>query len=315
MRATTGFTLFFLIVLSACVSQKKYNELLAEKVKLEADKLECQDHASLLEDKAASLEKELDKATAARDSLANLSQSQSDHVDSLQAQYDALNNHYENLLSNSGKLNQDLESKRRELESAQANLDLEQKKNEALKKDLDAREARVSELENVLKQKEAAVQHLKDIVSDALLSFKKNDLSVEVKNGKVYVSLAEQLLFATGSITVDPKGAKALQQLAKVLKENPDVNIMVEGHTDNVPVHTNSPYMKDNWDLSVLRATSITKILTKHGVKPARIIASGRAEFVPKASNDTAEGRRENRRTEIILTPKLDELFQILDNN
>ena len=146
-------------------------------------------------------------------------------------------------------------------------------------------------------------------------NFKENDLTVKVKNGKVYVSLAEQLLFGSGSIEVDQKGVGALQQLAKALKDQRDINIMVEGHTDNVPISKKSAYMQDNWDLSVMRATSITKILVKGGVAPKQIVAAGKGEFSPLMSNDTPQNKQKNRRTEIIITPDLDELFKLLESN
>jgi chemotaxis protein MotB len=131
----------------------------------------------------------------------------------------------------------------------------------------------------------------------------------------VYVSLAEQLLFGSGSIDVDTKGVGALQQLAKAIKDQRDINILIEGHTDNVPISKKSQYMADNWDLSVMRATSITKILTKAGVTPQQITASGRGEYVPLAANDSPQNKQKNRRTEIIITPNLDELFKILNSN
>ena len=136
-----------------------------------------------------------------------------------------------------------------------------------------------------------------------------------MKNGKVYVSLAEQLLFGSGSIVVDAKGVTALQQLAKAIKDQKDINILVEGHTDNVPISRKSTYMEDNWDLSVMRATSITKILTKAGLSPQQVTASGRGEYAPLAANDSPQNKQKNRRTEIIITPDLDELFKILESN
>src|SRR5690606_11837054 len=157
------------------------------------------------------------------------------------------------------------------------------------------------ELEKVLEEKEKAVNDLRHKVSQALLNFKENDLTIDIKNGKVYVSLAEQLLFGSGSIEVDKKGVDALKQLATVLKNNPDINIMVEGHTDNVPISRKSQYMQNNWDLSVLRATSIVDILTEAGVEPSKITAAGKGEFLPLNPNDSAEGKQKNRRTEIIL--------------
>ena len=136
-----------------------------------------------------------------------------------------------------------------------------------------------------------------------------------MKNGKVYVSLAEQLLFQSGSIEVDGKGVTAIQQLAKAIKDQRDIQIMVEGHTDNVPIGKKSPYMQDNWDLSVMRATSITKILTKAGVSPNQVTASGKGEYSPLMPNTSDPNKQKNRRTEIIITPNLDELFKILDAN
>ena len=148
-----------------------------------------------------------------------------------------------------------------------------------------------------------------------MLNFNEDDLKVEVRNGKVYVSLAEQLLFKSGSIQVDQKGVNALKQLAGAIKSNPDINIMVEGHTDNVQFTRKVQYMSDNWDLSVLRATSIVRILTEGGVSATSITASGKGESSPLVANDSPENKAKNRRTEIILTPKLDELFKLLESN
>ena len=147
------------------------------------------------------------------------------------------------------------------------------------------------------------------------MNFKERDLTVTVKNGKVYVSLAEQLLFGSGSVQVDKKGEAALQQLAKALKDQKDINILVEGHTDNVPISRTSQYMHDTWDLSVMRATAIVRILTGAGLSPKQVTAAGRGEFSPLAGNDTPQNKQKNRRTEIIITPDLDELFRILESN
>ena len=156
---------------------------------------------------------------------------------------------------------------------------------------------------------------LKDKVSKALLGFENNGLTITEKNGKVYVSLDESLLFASGSVNVDPKGVDALKKLAEVLGNNKDVNVLIEGHTDDVPL-SGKGKIKDNWDLSVLRATSIVKILlTDSGIDAKRLTPAGRGEFLPLDIADTPEARTKNRRTEIILTPRLDELFEILENN
>ena len=185
----------------------------------------------------------------------------------------------------------------------------------ATQEDLKSKEERIAEMQRILDQKDAAVNALRQKVGDALLGFNANDLTVNVKNGKVYVSLSEQLLFKSGSTKVDPKGVDALKKLATALKGNHDVNVLVEGHTDNVPIARGTAGMKDNWDLSVLRATEITRILAQAGLPPAQVTPSGRSQYLPIAANDNAADKALNRRTEIILTPKLDELFQILEAN
>ncbi len=233
----------------------------------------------------------------------------------LEKEHDQLNANYKNLLTNSGRLNRDMAQQQEQLLAIQENLERTRSLNDSLSNSLAEREKKVKELEQVLANKDKAVQDLKNKISNALLNFKENDISVTVKNGKVYVSLAEQLLFGSGSIQVDNKGVTALQQLAKAIKDQKDINIMVEGHTDNVPISKKSTYMNDNWDLSVMRATSITKILTKAGVSPEQITASGRSEYAPLAINDSQQSRQKNRRTEIIITPNLDELFRILESN
>ena len=181
--------------------------------------------------------------------------------------------------------------------------------------DLAGKNARVAELQRVLDEKEAATNALRKKVADALLGFNANDLQVNVKNGKVYVSLSEQLLFKSGSTKVDPAGQDALIKLSNALKDNKDINVLVEGHTDNVPIKGVVNGAKDNWDLSVLRATEITRLLTSAGLDPTQITPSGRGEYMPLVANDTPQNKALNRRTDIILTPKLDELFSILNAN
>ncbi len=171
---------------------------------------------------------------------------------------------------------------------------------------------RLKDLEDALAQKDKDVQDLKNKLLEALKGFKESGLSVEIKNGKVYVSMSEKLLFASGSTEVDQKGKDALKELARVLEKEKGINIMVEGHTDNVPLK-GTGCLKDNWDLSVGRANSITKIiLSSANIEPARIPSAGRGEFYPLVPNDSPENRAKNRRTEIILTPNLDALFDIM---
>ena len=180
-------------------------------------------------------------------------------------------------------------------------------------KQLDAEQKRLWDLRKLLQQQQEAVENLRKKMSDALVGFNSNELQVFVKNGRVYVSLQENLLFPSGSAVVNPKGKQALGTLAQVLNVNPDINVVVEGHTDSIPIRGK---YEDNWALSVARATSIVRILTDtYKVDPIRVIASGKSKFEPVDTNETPEGRQHNRRTEIILAPKLDELMQLLQQN
>jgi chemotaxis protein MotB len=183
------------------------------------------------------------------------------------------------------------------------------------KRDLDERNAKIQEMEQILSRKDSAVTALRRTVGDALFGFEGKGLSVNLKNGKVYVSLDEQLMFKSGSHTVDANGVKALKQLVTVLEKATDINIIVEGHTDELPFPPRGELL-DNWDLSAKRATSIVRILLQGTtINPARVSASGRSQYHPVDPSKTAPARQKNRRTEIILTPKLDELFQLLDSN
>lgn len=179
--------------------------------------------------------------------------------------------------------------------------------------ELDDRNTRLIEMEKLLYEKDRVLDDLRQRVAEALMGFEGQGLTVTRKDGKVYVSLQEKLLFKSGSTIVDPNGVKALEQLAEVLGHNPDINIMIEGHTDDVPFRKGSS-IKDNWDLSVMRATSIVRILiTNPRIKPDNITVAGRGEFLPIDASGTNEARRRNRRTEIILSPDFSEVFRILD--
>lgn len=214
---------------------------------------------------------------------------------------------------------QDKEDALKELERKlllrKSNLDQMQANLDNLNKELELRNARLIELEKILRSKDSIVLALKKKVTDALYGFEGKGLSIKVQNGKVYVSLEEKLMFKSGKYDVDPKGATALKQLIPVLEQNPDINILVEGHTDDVPFKGNAVLL-DNWDLSTKRATTILRILV-NGTKinPARVTAAGRSQYVPLDKTKTPDARQKNRRTEIILTPKLDELFKLLESN
>jgi chemotaxis protein MotB len=209
----------------------------------------------------------------------------------------------------------EIEKLMEELQATRRNLNQREDKLREAEKELEARNARLIELQDVLAQKEQAVKDLREKVLKALTGFTNEGLTVHEKNGKVYVSMDEKLLFRTGRWDVDPKGQQALRDLSQLLAENSDINIMVEGHTDDVPMR-GSGEVKDNWDLSVMRATAVTKILTQNPrLDPERIIAAGRSEYVPLVPEETPQARQMNRRTEIILTPQLDELLRIIEMN
>nr|WP_294858182.1 OmpA family protein [uncultured Fluviicola sp.] len=181
-------------------------------------------------------------------------------------------------------------------------------------KDLQNKERMLREMQAIIARQDEMTKKLNQTLRDALVGFNSDELTMEIRDGKVYVSMSDKLLFKSGSTAVEPKGVEALKALADVLNKNPDIQILVEGHTDNVPIKT--AIFKDNWDLSVGRATVITRMLNeKYGVAATRMTASGRGEYYPKASNDTPEGKAKNRRTEIILSPKLDEIMNLLNSS
>ena len=200
-------------------------------------------------------------------------------------------------------------------EMLNTNLGEQDKLNELLTKkmqELDERERTINQLQDLINAQNEKVQNILKSVKDALMGFSSDELSVREENGKIYVAMSDKLLFQSGSATVDKRGKEALAQLAEVLNKQKDVDVNIEGHTDTKPIHT--ARFADNWDLSVIRATSVVRILTKeYGVSPMQIVPSGRGEYLPVADNETTEGRSKNRRTEIIIAPKLDELLKILN--
>lgn len=178
-------------------------------------------------------------------------------------------------------------------------------------KELDEREQTINQLQEMIDEQTRKVQDLLNSVKEALLGFNSDELTVTEKNGKVYVAMSDKLLFQSGSATVDKRGKEALAKLADVLNKQNDIDVYIEGHTDSKPIH--NARFSDNWDLSVIRATSVVRILTTdYGVNPLQIQPCGRGEYMPVAENETAEGRSKNRRTEIIMAPRLDKLIQML---
>lgn len=313
--------LFFsgLIFLSSCVSMKQFNQVQDKVETLTAENEQLKQAKINLEAANAELRSRNEQLSVRNDELENRLEEalynanvQKQRVESLQKEKISLSRQLDALKSGSSE---EIEMLLEELQTTRQNLNEREDKLRQAELELEERNKRLIELQDILAQQQEAVKQLKDKVTNALLGFANDELSVHEKNGKVYVSLEEKLLFETGQWNVDPRGQEAIRNLSRVLADNPDINIMVEGHTDNVPMH-GSGAVKDNWDLSVMRATAVTKILTQNeNIDPSRIIAAGRSKYVPLASNETAEGRQMNRRTEIILTPDIDELLEIIEMN
>ncbi len=321
MRKNVFFSLLITAALGSCVSMQKYklleqakNECETKasiaKEEYEATITSLKDRIELLETRRNGLEKE---GRDLRDSLIKVSAELKESRALYQNIVGGLKAENQDLVKQLEEKNESLHNKEIELNQALARVEEDRQKLNTLIDELNSTAQRVRTLERELSMKDSAVRALKDAVAGALIGFDGLDIQVENRNGKVYVSLAEKLLFKSGSITVDPKGKEALVKLAQALESKTDVMINVEGHTDDRPM--NSDKIKDNWDLSVLRATSIVRILTEDGkLDPFRIQASGKGPFSPVADNGTAEGRAKNRRTEIILTPKLDKILEIINN-
>jgi chemotaxis protein MotB len=213
------------------------------------------------------------------------------------------------------ELERTLDKREEDLEKLQKELAAKNEVIEKKNKDLEERSRELISLQNKLSSMDSIVNALKDKVSSALTGYEGNGLTVEQKNGKVYVSMDNKLLFKSGSYSLDQKGKEAITKLGSVLETNPDVNIMIEGHTDS-DAYNGKGVIKDNWDLSVMRATAVLKeLLDGTTIDAKRVTAAGRGEFVPIDPADTKEAKAKNRRTEIILTPKLDELFKIIGSN
>lgn len=331
MKKYLSLLLFTSII--ACVPARKFED---EKAKRENCEKELANYKSSSQSLETQLNELKNKITDTEKQLYGLQKDTSiigTNYRHLTQKYDKLNDVNESLIdkynkllagsnSESQKLSGQLSSTQEELQRRQDDLkklsaDIDQKKKDLdlLTEQLKQREQRVNELEGILKQKDEAVNSLKKKISDALTGFEGKGLTITQKNGKVYVSMEESLLFATGKWAVEPKGVEVLKKLAKVLETNTDINVMVEGHTDDVPMKGLGD-VKDNWDLSAVRATSVVKIITSNSsTDPKRLIAAGRGEYFPLDASKTKEARAKNRRTEIILTPKLDELLKVLETN
>lgn len=316
-----------MVSLSGClVSKKKFDEQVALAEKYLAEKNDCNDKLTAatatiddLNKQIASLKDEILKLKDSNSTLEeknrklNQLKNESDALcEKVKQQLDALANasssEKDKLLKQLAEKERELMNKAEELNKLSADLN-------KLSAELNERDAKVRELENLIARKDSAVQALKKKMLDALKGFNSSELSVYEKDGKVYVQLSDKLLFATGSYTVEPKGKDALKKICEVLNKQSDISIMVEGHTDNKPYlgSTTGP-INSNWDLSVMRASSVTKLMTdENKVDSKRVTPAGRGPYFPVETNETPEGRSKNRRIEIVLTPDIKGIMDILN--
>jgi chemotaxis protein MotB len=306
-----------LTLLTSCVSKKIYNELENKYAELKKENRKVQDDnealttaKTKLEADQANLQKDLAALKAERAKLqAELAATQKNQKN-LQTSYDALAKNSDEALQANLEKNKELLAK---LEAKEKALAAEQERINKLNKDFKERSERVAELENLMASKEAAMKKLKETLSKALNGFEGKGLTVEQKNGKVYVSMENKLLFSSGSYAVGAEGKKAVVEVGKVLGANPEIAVLIEGHTDNDAFSATGP-IADNWDLSTKRATAIVAILSENkSINKQNLTAAGRSEYAPLLSNETPEGKAKNRRIEIILTPKLDEISKMLN--
>ena len=264
-----------IVSLQACVSKKILKQSQMETAALRQDSMDLANKNASLNGNISVLDK---------------------NISTLQANIKSLNGEVSSLSNQNGQLGQQTATQQNQLAKT--------------KEELQDQQQKLMRLQSLLEQQKAQGKLLKDKMAEALKGFSSNELTVVQKNGKVYVSLSENLLFPSGSAVVNPKGVDALSKLAAVLNLNSDVAVNIEGHTDSIPIRGR---FSDNWDLSTARANSIVRVLVNnYKVDPLRVIASGHSYFDPLQSNSTAEGRAKNRRTEIILSPKLDEMYKLI---
>lgn len=322
----------FLLFAVSCVPGKKFKTLedtstqyLNERDALKTENIDLTMTNKELEAKAASLEKEttamkqeLQSAQSDRDKAREDYNKLLGKVNDLQnAQEDLIKgnvNETRKLLSELQAAQENLQKKEDLLRQLEQTLDTKKASLDELSFELEKRNARMVEMEQILDAQKKIVNDLKTKVSEALLGFENKGLTVSMKNGKVYVSLDEKLLFKSASWDIDANGRNALRNLAGVLEKNPDIQITIEGHTDNVPYNPSGSQLKDNWDLSVKRATTVVRVLLEGSrIDPKRLTAAGRGQYLPVDDRNLPDARQKNRRTEIVLTPDLTELYRLID--
>ncbi len=313
--------LISLVVLNttACVSSKLYKELEGKYSQLKSD----YDALSLTNDSEIGLKKEFENELNALKQTYETVKSERDQLksdlNSLKKNYDNLNAACSALEQNSSKALEENSQKNRalleQLKAKEEALTIENERLMRLEADMQERSERIAELEALIDAKDQAMKDLKNAISKALTDFEGKGLTIQKRDGKVYVSMENKLLFKSGSWAVNTEGRNAIIQLGNVLSKNPDIAVLIEGHTDNVPF-SNRGQISNNWDLSTKRATAIISILAENKtISLENITAAGRSEYAPVNSNDTTEGKAKNRRIEVVLTPKLDKISKLLNRN
>ncbi len=316
----------------SCVPGKKFRELqktntqnLIERDDFKAANLKLTMQNRELETKQEALVKEMEnlkKEYALADMERNRAKEElslvSDRYNNLQSAQEELIrgnvSETKKLLTELQAAQADLKQKEDVLRQLEQSMDMKKISLDELTLELERKNARMAELEKILDDQKRIVEELRRKVSEALLGFENNGLTISNRNGKVYVSLDEKLLFKTASWDIDANGRNALKKLAGVLEKNTDIQVTIEGHTDNVPYKPGSGQLRDNWDLSVKRATTVVRVLLEGSkIKPERLTATGRSEYLPVEAGNTPEARQKNRRTEIILTPDLSELYDLIN--
>jgi len=330
--AVTLVTLLPAVFLTSCVPGKKFREVqntsrqnMIDRDDFKAENLTLSMQNREIESKISALEKEMSKSRQDL-TLAEIERNKAkDELNLISERYNNLQNAQEDLIRGNVSETKKLLA---ELQAAQLNLrqkedimrqleqsmDLKKVSLDELTLELEKKNIKLAELEKILDAQKKLVSDLKNKVSEALLGFENNGLTVTNKNGKVYVSLEEKLLFKTASWDIDANGRNALRKLAGVLEKNPAIQVTIEGHTDNVPYNPGSGQLKDNWDLSVKRATTVVRVLLEGSkINPGRLTAAGRSQYVPVEASDTPDARQKNRRTDIILMPDLTELYDLIN--
>ena len=333
-RSVFSILVILSIIIStiSCVSGRKFksvqdsgrqfmderDDFKTKNISLEMANREMEAKLADLEKEVIKIDEEIVKAQKERDNAV-------EEYSRISSKYDDLQNAHEELIKGNVKETQklltelqaaqeNLQQKEDILRQLEATLDSKKASLDELNYELQKRNARLVELEKVLDTQKKIAQDLKNKVSDALLGFENNGLTVTQKDGKVYISLEEKLLFKTASWEIDANGRNAIRKLAGVLEKNPGIQVTIEGHTDNVPYKPGNSQLDDNWDLSAKRATTVVRVLLQGSkIDPKRLTAAGRSEYLPVDPQDTSDARQKNRRTEIVLTPDLSGLYELIN--